>query len=383
MLGLALWAKFTFFYSESGSDFVQDYYAAKALRSGLSIYGDSIPQLAKATFPDDLFENFHPPFSAILYLPLTLVSFEAAFKLWSVLSLLLYVGMLWSLFAPHLRANVICVALLWYPFIYGTGTGQSSILIAALISFGWLALKQGDQNRAGVLLAIPCAIKLFPLMLGFFLVFSKRWRALRAYLITLLTLLLITFLVVGSQDIISYVQHVTAEDVKRWGAFTLNVSLTGALLPLLTTNPWAIPVASLGMQQALLITNLCSLVAGMGLLLGAARSCSAKRDAEAFSTLLIGMVLCSPISWMHIYPVFFIPFMLVWQKFRYSKLRPLFLLTLILLSLPDVLLSRFLVSVYAGVGIPALVFVLLKSTTWGMVVLLYLVRVEESAINTR
>lgn len=82
--------------------------------------------------------------------------------------------------APHLRWVLLGFALLWFPHLSQSMNGQFSTAILALVLVGWRSLRDGRDDFGGVALGAATAMKLFPGLLGIYLLATCRYRALPA-----------------------------------------------------------------------------------------------------------------------------------------------------------------------------------------------------------
>jgi hypothetical protein len=102
----------------------------------------------------------HPPFEALIFLPLTFLSFTSAFALWNVLNLVMLVAVLLLLRQSLDRLRVIplwegMLALLaFFPIIATFHQGQDAILLLLLIVFGFRALDRDADFAAGCWLGL-------------------------------------------------------------------------------------------------------------------------------------------------------------------------------------------------------------------------------------
>ncbi|HVH09804.1 MAG TPA: glycosyltransferase family 87 protein [Gemmatimonadales bacterium] len=118
--------------------------------------------------------KYSPTFAA-LFVPLAVLPFAVALFLWSVAnSLLLYAAVRRLL--PE-RAATLALALVYLEVLFAMQYAQSNGIVAALIIFAFLALEEGRQARAALLIGVDTFIKIFPLgaaALGIFR--PRRWR---------------------------------------------------------------------------------------------------------------------------------------------------------------------------------------------------------------
>jgi alpha-1,2-mannosyltransferase len=156
-----------------------------------------------------------PPFYAVLFLPLTQLfgtDQQIALQLWRVINLLLLVPtliFLVRLFGQnsgkiHFRVPVLFLALSFSPVTDTIGFGQvNTIALLGLL----LALQKLNEKRdvkAGLYLAIPSGLLLFPAALSFYFVLTKRWRGLVSLGVGFLGVGLLGLMVMGWDNFILY-----------------------------------------------------------------------------------------------------------------------------------------------------------------------------------
>ncbi len=405
------------------SDFTQDYVAAQALRAGRSIYTDfavsplrpeDVPHIHLFDTPEQV-RNFHPPFTALLFVPLTFLSYPAAFALWGLLSTLLYAAtgalVLYELELRLLwpwRLLLLGLALSWYPFHLHLHYGQLSLLLIVCILGAWALLRQGRPLLAGTLLGLACLIKLFPALIVATLVLSglrrllqhtaaqqpvagwrwpplllraglrePHWQAVGAAGMVMLAGSLFTLLVVGTEDMLHYAHSVIAQDVSDYSTFVANLSTTGIFSRLFVDGAWKISPLVHAPWLASLLTLACNL-AVLAIMTHQIWHLPPNRDGfnASFALACLAMLLISPISWQHMFPLLCLHFGLLFQHHCHHSAPHLMgksMLALVLVSLPSFMMAGLLRDLYAPEQIPwssALVMIL---PTAGLVLLWWLI----------
>lgn len=372
--GVAFWARMTANYQDTGSDFMQDYLSARLLLQGESIYGRGITEAANRMLGTAGIENFHPPPSALFFTPLALLPYRAAFWFWSAVSLVLYlviVGTIGKNLSMDREKTLLLQALLlfWYPFLSGLALGQSSMVIAFCIVSCWSFLKRKRGVLAGIMVGTACLLKLYPLFLLAFFAMRKSWRPLLSSLVVILAGSAATLAIVGPADIATYVLDVAQRDVREWGVFPLNISLTGFFYPLLIENGYAdAPVDSETTAQGIVLA-LSAVLAVTAL----SKCRSLSRHGEGvtigYSLACVTMLLLSPITWIHICIILLLPILFFFQASEREE-SPLMLWSgfgaLLLFSLPDVAIANRLAGIFFPEKVPAAVFLLTRTPFWGL-----------------
>ncbi len=349
------------------SDFNNDYRAAQALRSGRSIYAAT---------------NAHPPCDALLFVPLSYLSSRVAFVLWSLFSILCYFGTIFFILSElpvnipsRWRLPVLGLTLCWYPLLAHIALGQWSLFLGASLVLGWGALRRGEERLAGILFGLATAIKLFPALVGILLLLRRKWCAL-AWMVSLVIItLLLSVQLVGMTDVFRYFLILSPENVARYATFPVNVSLTGLISRFFVAGRWVRPwLVSPRLAKVIIFSSSLLLLADWGWqtwYLPPGRH----GDDLAFAYVLLAMLLLSPITWQHVFPLLLLPLgILIRAGQRASQWRYwwLMLLIFILLSIPDVQLAQYLAMKFSPHGISPLANLIFAAPTVALLLLWYL-----------
>ena len=375
-LGVALWDQTVVLYGLVGGDFCQDYFAARAARLGYSLFDPAVQHLADSVAAFGEVGNYHPPTLTLFFLPFSYLSYPAAFLLLSLASIILWLWLTWNSFCEFeasqpTRLLVLGLALLWYPFIYCIGTGQSSALIAALIWAGWLKHRRSQPLLTGLFWGLAASIKLFPALLVILLLLWREWRALFAMLATIVATVAAAALVFGTTDLWRYSVEIMPSQMQRFSSFILNNSLNGFFVQILTGSDhlaldWNRPVAAYW----------CSKIAiGLTLLLlvYAAKTLKNRKDKDLVIALYVtGMLLVSPLTWNHAFLLLAPVFALVATQNSGVLVRLLALLCFAGLSIPDTELTRYLVTTNTLGELSITKFFLIKLPFFALLGLLFL-----------
>jgi hypothetical protein len=414
------------------SDFTQDYLAAQALRVGISIYTDftqypillhDYPQQALFETPKQI-NNFHPPFMALFFLPLTFLPYSVAITFWNILSIAFYLGIgviigraLHIKLARHQLILLLGTALCWYPFAAHIALGQISLQLILPLIGCWALLRHGHPRWAGALLGFACLLKLFPGLIVAFLLFiglrnllrslsyeqatddpnllqlvrrltprrvlanlrEPHWQAATTAIVVIGSGTLLVMLVVGRADMLLYSREVVPQQLEIFRAFLVNHALSGPINRLLVDGPWVQPV--LVAPLAAEVLNTIGRLAVLAVVVYQIWCLPATRrgDDIAFSLSFIAMLLISPLTWQHGFPVLALPFgLLLKTLLEGGNTRALvwYLLPLFLLSVPDVELARSLMAYYEPYRMPSYASLLLLAPVIGLLLLWWLVSTE-------
>lgn len=193
------------------SDLPQFYFAGKLVRSGqisrlydTSAYRPLVAELGTAdrNATNGWYYFNRPAFEAPLFIPLSLVSYEAAKILARVINIFLVVILVWKL--PqwfHVPNESRLYLPVYLPFLVSVAFGQDTLLLTLIVSAGlYLALK-GRDLPAGVVLALAVFKPHLIFLLPFAFAASRRWKLLGSFLITGSMLGIISLALVGVQGV--------------------------------------------------------------------------------------------------------------------------------------------------------------------------------------
>jgi len=201
LLGLILmglgWANYRFSLNNpGGNDFLVHYIGTRAvLFDGISPYSDQVAeQIQTAAYGRPAQEGEHelrvayPLYSVAVFTPFSLINdYPLARAVWMTaleISLLAMTFVLFNLldWEPDMwvQGGLLFFSLTWYHAVRGLINGNAVILITLLISLVFLALKKGQDQAAGVMLAVTTIkphllILLIPYLI-IWSVYQRRWK---------------------------------------------------------------------------------------------------------------------------------------------------------------------------------------------------------------
>ncbi|HXI02612.1 MAG TPA: glycosyltransferase family 87 protein [Candidatus Saccharimonadales bacterium] len=307
-----------------GSDFSSYYTAGLLVREGRagalydvapgdSILGDATggpwaEAGAAAGVPTQHY-YIYPPAFALLFVPLSLVSFTTAMNLWLVLDVVL-LGLFGALYAksrggdftaPEAAFMVVTCFFEFLPLIWAMAIGQTSLLVLALLAGVLLAWRRGSDLTAGTLLGLAVALKLTPALLTIFFFWRGRRRIAwsSAMVFALVQAVSIAFLGWGVHW--QFYARIVPE-MSGGTAYFLNQSLGAFFNRLLTTaDVTQVELVASPLSKALATAVFVALA-----LLSARALRRETRDVPLgdeiqFGCVLLLTLLASPISWVHHY----------------------------------------------------------------------------------
>ncbi|WP_216214475.1 glycosyltransferase 87 family protein [Amycolatopsis aidingensis] len=258
--------------------------------AGLAVLNGMSPYEA-ATIDGFLF--IYPPFTALTFVPLGLMSVDVGFAVWTFITVLALEAAVWIAFglvaveSPARRAKFVLLAtvaaLPTAPLVMHLSVGQINVLLMLLL-LADLARRPGRFQ--GVAIGLAAGLKLLPLLFVAYFLITRRIRAAMVSLATFAATVVVGFLVMPGPsaawwfDLMLDTGRMTPE-----GAAPFNQSMRGVLgqLPGLLHTTWfwltlAIPVGV------------------AGLVISAWASRRGMEAAGVFACAVTGL-LVSPVSW--------------------------------------------------------------------------------------
>ncbi len=308
----------------SGMDIQQDYIAGQRLRVGGDIYAPIQPAEVSALGVHEEYGvgmrlNVHPPLTALLFAPLTLLSFPVATLIWTIGSVAVLAGVIYLLIVElrlplfgFWRLLVPLVALTWYPVWQHLHVGQFTILLLGLIVGAWYCERRGYSWLAGVLLGFAMMLKIYPMLLLGYALLRGRWRVIGGATATILVLALLQA-AVNPEHWADYVMHVAPANAAEWMPNARNASLASVSLRLFVGSGEVRPFFDA--PQFELPTRIVLYCIALGLLAAVFWRLRKRPDLTAeYSLCLSAIALLSPLSWDHAAIFLLMPFAYIWQQ---------------------------------------------------------------------
>lgn len=209
LLGLLTWALIVASVA-SPIDFRSFYAAGELLRTHpTALYSLPAQQaVQRATGSTVYLPWAHLAIEALLFAPLSLLTWKHAFEVWTALSitLLLTAGALLREDARPLRsadrlALVLAIAI---PAMIGLLIGQDHALVLLLWVLAWRRWRDGDPFAAGVFIGFSLIRYQIAIPFLLCLLVLRKWQAIKGALLSGASMLLLSWLLVGKSMIPSY-----------------------------------------------------------------------------------------------------------------------------------------------------------------------------------
>ncbi len=276
----------------------------------------------------------YPPSVLLFFLPFTLLPFNAAERMFTVLSIVCLLFSFWLLFKLFNKTlysitGVFLLTLLFnfFPEKFTLGMGQiNNVILLLEVGFIYCYFKKLDY-LAGVFLAFAIALKLSPVLLLLYVVIDRRWKMLFSTLLVLLGIGFVVGLFVSPNLNIHFLTAVLPGILGSWKGDYYNQSLSGFLLR---------DVHSIFLQQ-LLRTGLGILFLIFSLmLLWKYHKKNDATDLLSLSILITISLVINTFSWQHHFVWLLIPLIVT---FFYLTLRHFHLIYYIVLGVSFVLVA--------------------------------------------
>ncbi len=311
-------------------DFCIFYTAGKIVGSGQGarLYDNVLQQSVQTEFAPEgvarrgsILPYNHLPFEALLFAPLTAVSFVAAYSIWFAVNLgiLFAIACLLRRDLEHLRVFPLWLWILaapaFLPILIALLQGQDSIVLLFGYVMALRALWRGSEFSAGAWLAL--GLVKYHLLLPFLFVFlwRRRTRVLAGFLAVAALLGLISVAVVGWDGLLSYPGYVLREEHNSRYLWNFSRNNTPNLRSLLT-GMWPgldneeQKEDSPGFRAALVLTSLLLLAAAVRSWPGRIEPASPVFQL-AFALNLLMTLLLSYHSFLHDMSILFLMILLV------------------------------------------------------------------------
>jgi hypothetical protein len=222
-------------------DFMEYYSASHLVVTGhggnlynFPVLGQVQSSLAYPLWPGKSVLPFlYPPYVAVALAPLAALPYEAAFLAWLALNCVLFFSVCFSLeryagltgrCALLLRLGAVCSL----PVFMALGLGQVSILLLALFTLAFFALRAGRDGIAGVALALALVKPAYVVPFLLVLLVRRRWRALAAFGLSTVVLALAAVPFCGLSVNVTYVR--TLLTVGSWQGHSGGVAVRDVVI---------------------------------------------------------------------------------------------------------------------------------------------------------
>ena len=209
---------FTFAFGEKSLqlDFSAYYTAGESVNAHLSPYQNYLDHTPRIWDGYDTYKHsrfLYPPLVAYLFRLIALLPYHTAKYIWMYLSIIsLFISVLLAFKAMAVKIDttkgliVLLLLFTFHPLLKHLAFGEIDAFTLLLMVFGvYLICNKTNEKLAGVLFAISVLLKLHNILILPFILFGKKWNVFLGFVSGSFTLTVITILLCGFDQTISYV----------------------------------------------------------------------------------------------------------------------------------------------------------------------------------
>ena len=235
----------------------------------------------------------YPPLLMFVVAPLTLLPWSVGLALWTALLCAAVAGTLYILDVRDARCYLLALVA---PFtVSGVTFGNATLLLVPLLALAWRW--RDHRFRAGALVGLAIASKLFLWPLLFWLLGTRRYKAFGAAVATAFAAVLVPWMVIGFDGLSSYPDLLrVAEEVDA-----------------VHSNSVATLLSALGAETQLASRG--TLALGVAIASAALYAGRRSLDSTSLSLAVLAAVLGSPIVWPYYLALLLIPVAIARPRF--------------------------------------------------------------------
>jgi len=300
----------------SPEDFSVYYASGLLLRHGVNPYTADLAATAHRLGLETgyISQATDPPTFLLAFEPLTLMEIHRAYWVWQGINFTAFAGALVLLFAPrfsnlpkHLALTLAGLAMVYAPVGNNFAIAQNKVIVLFLLAAMMRCLERKYDGWAGLFLAVAGLMRVFPLLLGFYLLFKSRWRALRFMAGGLIIGAALTIAALGLTNSLGFLHTgVNFLTEQRWYLNSANIAIAAVV----SRAFWYLGGASLG--GGLDIIRRIAIGVADAVVVFALLSATAGKDKEdadwrILSFWVAASVALSPTAWFHYMVLMLIP----------------------------------------------------------------------------
>jgi hypothetical protein len=299
-------------------------------------YSDGWPEVTSHYGVSKAITFVYPPFFAVLMKPFAYFSYDVAYVLWTIVTVVLtFASILFSLSLGEKRVSVELALILivgvfsYFPFYEELVLGQVGSLILFVCAGGIWLLSRNRIWSSAFCLALATMIKITPIIVVPLLVFHRRWKWLAAYGCWMVCMLAFSIWQVGwaahAQFLHSVMPSVSCGIPSSYNA-SIVVYVQELFLGYVPTAklPPALPALACAASKAVSFVIFAAMTVRFYLY---------RREQNLVRHLILMILVSlviSPISWWHHYVIALLPFIYLWCTKRRESGPDLLLLTSVL-----------------------------------------------------
>ncbi len=202
-----------------GADFVQFYtlgHLASSQRIASMYDGARLHQAQVELIPEskrEIYPPVYPPQAAVLFAPVTGLSYQRALLVWSLITIAGYGLIVWSAWKPVAdllpdRTFVVAAAAAFAPFWSLVLHGQVTIILLAAFWAGWLALERRRHWLAGFAFGLLALKPQFGIPLAVVVLMCGEWAMLAGAVSSVMAQAAVVWLVLGTGAFTAFAESI-------------------------------------------------------------------------------------------------------------------------------------------------------------------------------
>jgi alpha-1,2-mannosyltransferase len=182
-------------------------------------------------------QQVYPPFALVAFLPLLVLPYVIAARVWVFLSIIALIATLYlcskiyglKFYSP---VNLFLAGLIFlsFPLKFTLGLGQINTFILLLITLCFYYLNKKRGNIAGIYFAFPVLIKFFAVLLIPYFIYLKKWQLIKSFFLTTLIATIIICFFIPLPIFIHYYDNILPNLLSSWKGDYYNQALSGFLM---------------------------------------------------------------------------------------------------------------------------------------------------------
>jgi len=299
-------------YRKFPCDFCSFYSSDLALRAGLNPYAADLPAIERELGTNSRIPHAtEPPTQLLLVEPFTYLSLSTAFWLWIALNTLALAVSLGLLLGPRSGLNyqsawiLVALAILYTPVGTHFESSQNKFFTLLILVLMMRCMEDGYDGSAGLLLALAGLTRMFPFVLGGYLLIRRRWRVMLYAAAGTVLLSAFTVAFIGAANSLSFL-HLAVVTAKQSENLDYNASSATLVSRLFWNSGYSGPAFEL-LHTTAVVTSVV-LVLAISTLATFKKPITQDLDWRAFSLWIITSVMLFPSSKRYYLVMLLIPF---------------------------------------------------------------------------
>ncbi len=253
----------------------------------------------------------YPPNTLLFYLPLTIMNYQLAQNLFTLLSLLSILGIIYlSLnllkIKPTyiLEISIFIVVIIAFPTKFTLGMGQNNLITFFLLLLSFYLYLKKNYKWTGIVLGLSFSFKTIFIYFLIYYILKKEWKVIVYSILTLILTTIIIYLIRGNLYLYSYYTQVVLPPLSRFEGREIyyNQGLSGFISRMVTDID--------------LRKNLTALTSLILISVNAYIIFTKNKFDLVISFTIITLLLLDSLAWQHHFVFLIFPFIVL---IKYSK----------------------------------------------------------------